>query len=81
MRTFKDIKIGDIIVAYDDYCLDYIEHLIKIDDIEYYKEYVTETNPSGLICCGTDIEEADYKTLVHEGNFVSFAEDKERLEI
>ena len=67
MRTFKDIKIGDIIVAYDEYNHDYIEHFIKIDSIEYDKEYVTETNPSGVICYGTDIEEAewgdDYLTL------------------
>ena len=85
MRVFKDIKVGDIVVACDEYSHDYNEHLIKIDSIEYDKEYVTETNPSGMTCHGTDIEEDewgdDYITFVHEGNFVSFAEDKERLEV
>lgn len=85
MRTFKDIKVGDIVIAYDEYSHDYNEHTIQIDSIEYDKEYATENNPNGMICYGTDLEEEewgdDYITFVHEGNFVSMAEDKDRLEI
>ncbi len=85
MRTFKDIQIGDIVIAYDEYSHDYNEHIIKIDSIEYDKEYATKNNPDGIICYGTDLEEEeygdDYITFVHEGNFVCIAEDKDRLEI
>ena len=85
MRVFKDIKVGDIVIACDEYSHDYNEHIIKIESIEYDKENVTESNPDGMICYGTDLEEEewgdDYITVVHEGNFVSFAEDKDRLEI
>ena len=77
MRTFKDIKVGDIVVAFDEYSHDYNEHIIKIDSIEYDKEYITKTNSNGMICYGTDLEEEkwgdDYITFVHEGNFVSIA--------
>lgn len=83
MRTFKDIKVGDIVVAYDEYSHDYNEHLIKIDSIEYDKEYVTETNSSGMICYGTDLEEEewgdDYITFIHEGNFVSIVQEKDQF--
>lgn len=85
MRTFKDIKVGDIVIAHDEYSHDYNEHTVKINSIEYDKEYVTEDNPDGMICYGTDLEEEecgdDYITFVHEGNFVCIAEDKDRLEI
>lgn len=84
MKTFKDIKVGDIVIAHDEYSHDYNEHTIQIDSIEYDKEYATENNPNGMICHGTDLEEEwgdDYITFVHEGNFVSMAEDKDRLEI
>ena len=86
MRTFKDIKVGDVVIAYDEHSShDYNEHIIKIDSIEYDKENVTENNPDGMICYGTDLEEEewgdDYITVVTVGNFVSIAEDKDRLEI
>ena len=74
MRTFNDIKIGDIVIAYDEYSHDYNEHTIQINSVEYDKEYVTESNPDGMICYGTNLEKEewgdDYITFVHEGNFV-----------
>lgn len=85
MRTFKDIKVGDIVIVYDEYSHDYNEHVIEVESIEYDKENVTEDNPDGMICYGTDLEEEewgdDYITVVTVGNFVSIAEDKDRLEI
>ena len=85
MRTFRDIKVGDIVIVYDEYSHDYNEHIIKVDSIEYDKENVTENNPDGMTCYGTDLEEEewgdDYITVVTVGNFVSIAEDKDRLEI
>jgi 3,4-dihydroxy-2-butanone 4-phosphate synthase len=84
MRTFKDIKVGDVVVVYDEYSHDYNEHIIKVETIEYDKENVTEDNPDGMICYGIDLEEEwgdDYITVVTIGNFVSIVEDKDRLEI
>ena len=83
MRTFKDIKVGDIVVVYDEYSHDYNEHILKVKSIEYEKEYVTEYNPNGMICYGTDLEEEewgdDYITVVTESNFVRMTEDTDRL--
>ena len=82
MRTFKDIKVGDIVVVYDEYSHDYNEHILKVNSIEYEKEYVTEYNPNGMICYGIDLEEEwgdDYITVVTESNFVRMTEDTDRL--
>jgi hypothetical protein len=79
MKTFKDIKVGDIVIAFDEYSHDYNAHYIKITSVEYDKEYITETNSKGMLCYGDDIEEEDwgddYITLVHEGNFIEIVED------
>lgn len=75
-KDFLDIKVGDTVIVYDEYSHDYEEHLLRIDSIEYDKEYTTETNPKGMICYGTDLEEEewgdDYITHVTEGNFCRF---------
>ena len=77
-KNFLDIKIGDVVIVCDEYSRDYSEHIIKVDSIEYDKEYITETNPDGMICYGTDLEEEawgdDYVTVVTEGNFTRIQE-------
>ena len=75
MNNFLNLKVGDIVVAYDDYSShDYNEHIIKIDSVERDKENATPTNPDGITYYGTDFEEEkwgdDYLTVVTEGNFV-----------
>ena len=50
MRTFKDIEVGDEVVVYDEYSHDYIEHIIKVNSIEYQNEFITKDNPKGMIC-------------------------------
>ena len=78
IKKFLDIKIGDVVIVCDEYSRDYSEHIIKVDSIEYDKEYITETNPDGMICYGTDLEEEewgdDYVTVVTEVNFMRIQE-------
>ena len=78
--SFLDIKEGDIVIAFDDYKHDYDEHILRIDSIEYDECWITETNPKGMVCYGTDLEEDewgdDYITEVHEGNFVRFKKEE-----
>lgn len=73
MNNFKNIQIGNIVIAYDEYSHDYTEHRVKIESIEYEDEYITSENPDGMICYGTDLEEEeygdDYISVVTEGNF------------
>lgn len=72
MKNFTDIKIGDTVICYDEYLHDYIEHKLEITNIEYDKEYITETNPTGMICFGNDLtcdDEEMMITRVDEGNF------------
>ena len=83
MRIFKDIEVGDEVVVYDEYSHDYIEHIIKVNSIEYYNEFITKDNPKGMICYGTDLKEKEwgdnYITVVTESNFVRMTEDTDRL--
>jgi len=83
-KGFLDIKVGDIIIVYDEYNHDYEEHYFRVESIEYDSENSTETNPKGMTCYGTDLdcwdeEREDYDTddyigVVTEGNFVGFKE-------
>lgn len=77
-KDFLDIKVGDTVVVYDEYSHDYNEHILRVDSIEYDDEWITDTNPKGMHCYGTDLEEEewgdDYITQVTEGNFCRFME-------
>ena len=77
-KNFLDIEIGDAVVVYDEYSHDYNEHILLVDAIEYDKEYITESNPKGMVCYGADLDMEewgdDYITQVHEGNFCRFRE-------
>lgn len=79
-KKFLDIKVGDKVIVWDEYSHDYVEHVLEVDSIEYHEDWVTETNPKGMHCFGTDLEEEewgdDYITQVHEGNFVGFLKDR-----
>jgi len=86
MKTFKDIEVGDVVVVYDsESSHDYIEHTMEVTSIEYDEDYVTKTNPTGMHCYGNDLDyeedEEGYITHIHEGNFVCFESDLDRLEI
>ena len=81
MKTFKDIKVGDIVIVYNEYSHDYEEHKIKIDSIEYSKEYINKKyNPKGMRFYGIDLSlwdreiqdyiNDDYISVVTEENFV-----------
>ena len=78
-KDFLDIQVGDKVIVYDEYSHDYNEHVLRVDVIEWDKEYITETNPQGMHCYGTDLEEEewgdDYITQVTESNFCRFVTD------
>ena len=82
-KNFLDIQVGDIVIVYDEYSHDYLEHILKIDGIEYDEDFITETNPKGMHCFGTDLQEDewgdDYITQVHEGNFCRIVEERKHL--
>lgn len=79
-KDFLDIQIGDVVIVCDEYSHDYSQHIVRVDSIEHEGEWITETNPEGMYCYGTDLEENewgdDYITQVHEGNFVDFAREE-----
>ncbi len=72
-KNFLDVEKDDIVVVFDEYAHDYLQHRIKVNSIEHDKEYSTETNPDGKICYGTDLDEKvwgdDSITNVTESNF------------
>ena len=73
-RDFLEVKVGDIVVCYDEYNHDYVEHKVKITSIEEDEEYATKTNPKGRVLYGDDLTYADDDELmvcvVYESNFV-----------
>lgn len=79
-NDFLDIKVGDIVVVYDEYNHDYVEHHIKVENIEYDDLNSTETNPQGITCYGKDLDwwdeelqdyiDDEYITRVEESNFI-----------
>ena len=81
-KNFLDIQVGDIVIVFDEYAHDYEEHRLKVDSIEYHPDWITETNPNGMHCYGTDLEKEewgdDYITQVHEGNFYRFESTVDR---
>ena len=78
-RTFADIKVGDVVIVFDEYSHDYIEHRVKVESIEYDKENVCDDNPDGKICFGTDLDEEewgdDYISTVTCSNFCKVADE------
>lgn len=74
-KDFLDIKVGDVIICYDEYSHDYIEHELKVTSIEEDKENATETNPKGRVLYGDDLTYGDDDEMmictVYESNFVS----------
>lgn len=85
-KGFVDIKVGDVVIVYDEYNHDYIEHIFKVESIEYDNENITESNPKGMRCYGSDLccwndeignhDNDDYIGFVTESNFVRFKEEK-----
>lgn len=81
-KTFTDIKVGNLVVVYDEYAHDYTEHIIAIQEVETDEAYITESNPTGIKAFGRDLTvwdaqkqeyiSDDYISLVHEGNFVRY---------
>lgn len=84
-KKFLDIEVGDKVIVWDEYSHDYVEHILKVDSIEYHEDFITETNPKGMHCFGTDLQEDewgdDYITQVHEGNFCKIVEEREHLHV
>lgn len=82
-KTFADIREGNVVIVYDEYAHDYIEHALIVDNIEYDKENITPENPTGKICYGTDLDEDwygdDYMTVITISNFVRIAEKDEKI--
>ncbi len=80
MKTlFEKVMVGDIVIAIDEYNHDYVEHLVKIIDIEKDVECITKSNPHGYVLYGHDLdgEDADDAVnTVYESNFVGIADNQ-----
>jgi hypothetical protein len=76
-KNFFDVKVGDVVVAYDTLSHDYTPWTIKVTSIEYDDDFITDTNPKGKHCYGDCLElerglcdeNGDYITHVTEENF------------
>ena len=80
-KDFGDVKIGDIVICYDEYSHDLHWHKVKVNNIEFDEANRTITNPKGKIYFGKDLEEKnwgdDYITVVTESNFISIDDTQE----
>lgn len=88
-NAFTDIKKGDVVVCIDEYSREYDEHILRITSVEEDKEYITETNPKGIVAYGTDLSFYDaksgemvgdeYITVVNEDTYQRMADLQEQL--
>lgn len=73
-NSFAGVQVGDIIFCSDECARDYTTHIVQVNSIECDDEYVTDTNPLGMICYVTDLEEEewgdDYIGNVTEATYV-----------
>lgn len=76
---FLNTQIGDIVMAQDTDSRDLDIHFLKVEQIEEDKEFITKTNPKGIVLYGTDLEKdqfgQDYMTLVTECSFLRKANE------
>ena len=80
IKDFFDIKVGDVVIVYDNYA----EHRLLVEAVEHDDDFVTETNPDGMHCYGRDLEywndelqdyeDDDYVTHIWVDNFIGFWE-------
>ena len=77
-KNFLDIEVGDKVIVWDEYSHDYVEHILKVDSIEYDNDHI-----KGMRCFCTDLQEDewgdDYITVAHEGNFVRIVEERPKM--
>lgn len=80
-NDFLNVKVGDIVICYDEYGHDYVEHTLKITSVEFDDEYKTDTNPDGKVCYGDELDKEafgdDYLTVVTESNFTGIRGESE----
>lgn len=72
-NVFLKVKVGDIVICYDDAMHDYVEHRMLVNSIENDREYATDTNLVGRVLYGEDLDDEDDETMictVFENNFV-----------
>lgn len=71
---FFEIQVGDIVLVIDKHSRDLEAHFIQIESIEQDKKWITDTNPTGMVCYGTDLQEEeygdDYVTVVNENTYM-----------
>ena len=72
-KNFEDATIGDVIICYDEYSHDYVEHKMVVTSIENDPCNICEDNPKGRTLYGHDISDESvdgYISVVNPGNFV-----------
>jgi hypothetical protein len=73
-KDFDQVKVGDVVICYDEYQHDYVEHEMLVTSIEDDKADVCEGNLLGRRLYGddtTDENDESRISMVHPGNFVS----------
>lgn len=74
------VKVGDIVVCYDEYTHDYDEHLFKVNNIEEDEEGGIKLFGVDLSCVDEETNEYctdEYISYVHVGNFIGIDKEEE----
>lgn len=64
-KNFESVKVGDIIICWDEYSHDYEEHKFEVTSIDYDEE-------EGKKCYGIDLDYGEDEGIgvVTESNFI-----------
>lgn len=74
---FTDVKVGDVVICFDEYLHDYVEHEMLVKSIEHDYTLITDTNPNGKVLYGIDLTDDNDESMictVYESNFVGVKE-------
>lgn len=84
-NSFLDVKVGDRVFCYDECSRDFEQHTLLITSIEEDKEFITKTNPTGIVLYGEDLdydseEPDDYITVINEATFLGIKDKQELID-
>ena len=76
--TIQDVKVGDVVICYDEYSHDGEQHEFRVTSIEKDPLNATEGDAEGIRCYGDDLSsmidgeyvDDEYIGYVHIGNFI-----------
>lgn len=81
---FEEITVGDVILSVEGPANECTSRILRVDNVEYDSEFITEYNPEGKICCCTDLKgisvENEGIVRIQESNYLDHIGENSELD-